>query len=153
MDWAGQASQHEADHGEADEGCDGARVALEVASQTSIAADPGEGALDNPALGQNDKAVGLAALDDLQGPAPGLTDKLRHLWSLIARVSEDALDERERAPCAAQHVAGAVAILHVGGMDGDAQQEAERVDEDMALAARDLLARIKALRVERGAPF
>jgi hypothetical protein len=38
-------------------------------------------------------------------------------------------------------------------MNNDAQQEAERVDEDVALAARDPLARIKALRVERRAPF
>jgi hypothetical protein len=38
-------------------------------------------------------------------------------------------------------------------MDNDVQQEAERVDEDVPLAARDLLARIVALRVERAAPF
>jgi hypothetical protein len=30
---------------------------------------------------------------------------------------------------------------------------AKRVDKDMTLAARDLLARIEALRVERSAPF
>jgi hypothetical protein len=38
-------------------------------------------------------------------------------------------------------------------MDDDAQQETERIDEDVPLAARDLLACIVALRVERGAPF
>jgi hypothetical protein len=38
-------------------------------------------------------------------------------------------------------------------MDDDVQQEAERVDQDVPLAARDLLARIEALRVERAAPF
>jgi hypothetical protein len=38
-------------------------------------------------------------------------------------------------------------------MNDDVQQEAERVDEDLPLAARDLLARIMALWVERGAPF
>ena len=43
--------------------------------------------------------------------------------------------------------------MNVGGMNRNAQQEAERVDKDMPLAARDFLARIKALRVERGAPF
>ena len=45
------------------------------------------------------------------------------------------------------------AILHVGGMDDDAQQQAECIDEDVALAPRDLLARIEALRVERSPPF
>ena len=34
-------------------------------------------------------------------------------------------------------------------MNDDVQQEAERVDENVPLAARDLLARIVALRVER----
>jgi hypothetical protein len=38
-------------------------------------------------------------------------------------------------------------------MNGNAQQQAERIDEDMALASRDFLARIEALRVERRAPF
>jgi hypothetical protein len=38
-------------------------------------------------------------------------------------------------------------------MDRYAQQKAERIDEDMALATRDLLARIEALRVKQGPPF
>jgi len=38
-------------------------------------------------------------------------------------------------------------------MDDDVQQEAERIDQDVALAPNDLLARIKPLRVKRGAPF
>ena len=50
-------------------------------------------------------------------------------------------------------VARAIAILHVGRVDGDAQQEAKRIDEDVPLAAGDLLAGIEALRIERGAPF
>ena len=41
----------------------------------------------------------------------------------------------------------AVAVLNIRGMDAHAEQEAKCVDEDVALAARDLLARIKALRV------
>jgi len=47
----------------------------------------------------------------------------------------------------------AIAILNIGGMDRYAQQQAERIDEDMALATRDFLARIEALRVEEGPPF
>ena len=62
--------------------------------------------------------------------------------------------ERARAAGApVEDQPGAIAILHIGGMDNDVQEKAERVDQNMSLAARDLFARIKALRVERGAPF
>ena len=37
-------------------------------------------------------------------------------------------------------------------MNGGAQQQAERVDQDVALLALDLFARIKALRVDARAP-
>jgi hypothetical protein len=45
--------------------------------------------------------------------------------------------------------ARSIPILHVGGMDGDVQQEAERVDEDVALATRDFLACVIARRIDR----
>ena len=95
----------------------------------------------------------IAAFDDLQCPATGIGDDLFHLWPLIPCIREDALDEGEQTACRAQHLAGTIAILHVGGMDDHAQQEAERIDEDVALASRDLLACIETLRVERRTPF
>ena len=153
MAWAGQPAQHDADHGEAEEGSDGSGVALEVAGQAAVTADPGKGALDDPALGQDDEAMGLAALDDLQLPRAGLGDDLRHFWPLIPGIGEDAFDEWKAPPCAAQQVARAIAILHVGGVDGHAQQETEGVDQNVALAPDDFLARIEALRVERRTPF
>lgn len=96
----------------------------------------------------------LAALDDLERPRAGLGYGCGERCALVAGVGEDALDEGEEAaradiedePCA-------VAVLHRGRVNDDVQEEAERVDEDVPLAARDLLARIVALRVERGAPF
>ena len=79
---------------------------------------------------------------------------VRGFWTLVATIGEDALDEGKQAARAlVKHQRNTVAVLNVGGMNGDAQQEAERVDQDMALAAGDLLARIEALRVKRRAPF
>ena len=153
MVWSGQATQHDADHGEAEEGGDGSGIALEVAGEAAVAADPGKGALDDPAFGQDDEAMGIAALDDLQSPRTGLGNNLGHLWPLVAGVGKDAFDEREGSPRGAQQLARAIAILHVGRVDGDAQEEAQRIDQDVALAAGDFLPRIKALRVERRAPF
>ena len=72
---------------------------------------------------------------------------------MITAVAVDQLDEGEQPTRATQHGEDAIAILHVGRMDDDAQQEAERIDKNMPLAARNLLSRIEALRIERGAPF
>jgi hypothetical protein len=154
MGWLGQASEHDADHGETDEGGGGSGVTLEVARQAAVVADPGEGALDDPALGQDDEAMQFVALDDFEPPGAGLGDSGGGVRSLVAGIGEDALDEGEPAAGAPiENQPRAVAILDIGGMDHDVQEKAERVDENMPLAARDLLARIKALRVDRGAPF
>ena len=74
MSWPGQAFEHDADHGETDEGRDGSRIALEVAAEAAVAADPSEGPLDDPSLGQDDETMQLVALDDLDFPAAGLGD-------------------------------------------------------------------------------
>ena len=96
----------------------------------------------------------FGALDDLDGPRAGLGDGRGHLRPPVAGVGEDALEEREEAARAPiEDERRTIAILHVGRVNDDVQQEAERVDENMPFAARDLLARIEALRVERGAPF
>ena len=152
--WSGQASEHEADHGEPDEGRDGARVSLEIACQAAIVTDPGQGSLDDPALGQDDKFVQFVALDDLDHPTASAGGGLRDPWPLITGIGEDALNEgKEAARAAIENQANPVAVLKVGGMNDDIQQEAERVDEDVTLAPGDLLAGIKALRIKRGAPF
>jgi len=153
MGWPGQAAKHDADHGQAHESRGGSGVTLEVACQAAIAADPGQGSFDDPAFGEDDEVMSIAAFDDLDYPAAGIGDRLCGLRSLIAGIGEDALDEGEGAACIAENIAHAVTILNVSRMNDDAQQEAERIDEDVPLATRDLLARIKALRVERGAPF
>ena len=91
------------------------------------------------------------AFDDLDCPVTGLGRRLRGFRSLIAAITVDALNEWEQTTrAAAEHQRHSVAILNIGGMDRYAQQQAERIDEDMALAPRDLLARIEAVRVEQG---
>ena len=154
MSCPGQASEHDADHREPDEGGDSARVSLEITRQAAIAADPGQGSFNDPALRQDDKFVQFVALDDLDHPMAGVGSGSRGAWSLVAGIGEDALDEGEEAAGAPiENQSRPVAVLKVGGMDDDVQQETERIDQDMALAPGDLLARIKPLRVKRGAPF
>ena len=95
----------------------------------------------------------IGSLDDDDPPGPRGRDRLRHLWPLIAGVGEDRFDEWEAPPRLTQNIARAVAILHAVGMNDDAQQKPERVDEDVAFAAGDFLARIISLRVQSRAPF
>ena len=96
----------------------------------------------------------FGALDDFDDPMPRAGGGLRHARSLISGIREDALDKgKEAARASIENQPRSVAILYVGGMNDDVQEKAECVDEDVPLATRDLLARIKTLRVELGAPF
>lgn len=148
-----QSPEHEADHGEADEGGGGSSISLGILGEATAPADPGEGALDDPALGQDLEAREGWAFDDFDLPNSRARDGAGHLRALIAAVRVDALDEGEQPTRPAQEIEGAVAVLNVSRMDDDVQKKAERIDEDMALAAFDLLARIKARRIDRGPPF
>ena len=109
------------DHGETDEGDSGSRVALEVFGETPTAADPGEGALDDPALGQQLEASGIRSLHDLQLPSLRMCNDASHLVATVAAVGEDALDKGEEPARSAQHLVGTIAILDGGGMYRDAQ--------------------------------
>ena len=124
-------------------------MALVVSGQPAAAADPGEGSLDYPALREDDEAVPIAAADDLQFPEPSAGDGRLHLLPLVARIADDALDKREGSARLAQERLCAVAILHAGRMDVNGKQQAERVGQDVALAANDLLTGIVPGRVER----
>ena len=127
---------------------------LIIACQSPISADPCQRPLDDPALGDHSEFVQLGALDDLEYPTAGAGNCHRRTGSLIAGIGKDLQDERPHgARSLIEHERCTVTILNVGGMNRDAQQEAERVDEDMPLAAGNLLARIIALRVKRGPPF
>ena len=154
MDWPRQASEHDADHREPDERGDGAGISLEIARQAAIAADPGQGSFDDPALGQDNEFMQFVALDDLEYPTTAAGSRSLGARSLIAGIGEDALDEGEEAAGASiEDQPRSVAVLNIAGMNDDVQQKAERIDQDMALASGDLFARIKPLRVERAAPF
>lgn len=128
-------------------------MALEAAGEAAVAADPAKGPLDDPALRQDDEAMLVAAADDLELPCPGSPHGGSHLRPLIACITDGAFDEREQAPRLPRQWLGPVAVLHIGRLHHDREQQAERVRQQVALAADDLLGRVVAGRVERGAPF
>ena len=72
-------------------------MALEVFGETAAAADPGESGFDDPAFGENDKAMHLVAFDDLDGPGAGLYDGGRHDRPL-SRPQRSRAEYRRAAP-------------------------------------------------------
>src|SRR5262245_64941885 len=71
----------------------------------------------------------------------------------LATVGKDALDEGEQSACPTQQMECSIAVLNVGGMNDNVQQETQRVDQDVPLATFDLLARVVARRIEPSPPF
>ncbi len=73
------------------------------------------------------------------------------LRTAVGAVGEDRLQEgNQPAGVAIQNQKGAVAVLYVGRVDED---QAEGIDQEMALLALDLLARVIARRVDARPPF
>ena len=126
---------------------------LEVACQSAVVADPSKRPLHDPALGQHHEAMPIAAAHDLDPPAASAGHGGRHLRALVSGVTDNALDEREQPPRLAQQRLGAVAILHIGPMHHHGEQQAERVRQYVALAAKGFLARVVARCIECRAPF
>lgn len=148
------SAQHEADHGESQEGQGYPRKVLEVLGEAAAAPQPSEGALDDPALGQHLEPLGgVGAFDDFQVPRPEFPHRRRRGRSLIAAIGEDPLDERKQATDLLQHWQRTVAVLDVGGLDVGRQDQAERIDDDVPLLTLDLLARVVARRVDPRLPF
>jgi hypothetical protein len=126
-----------------------------VLGEPTTTVEPGDGALNDPALGFDDKAFGtLTAFDDLDrqaahrcGGAP-VEDR-----SCIGAIREQFAQEREPAEQSGQQEDATVTVLNIGGSHQCVQHQAQRINQDMALLALDQLAGIKAVWVDARAPF
>ena len=130
-------------------------MALKISRETAEAADPSDRSFDDPSFWHDLEAdCSVGSFDDVDHPRAGASSSSSRFRALVAAIGVDAFDKGKQATRASvEDQRDAVAILDVGGMNGDAQQEAERVDQDVPLATRNLLARIVALRIERRPPF
>ena len=63
-------------------------------------------------------------------PAPwtGFGDSLRHYQPLVAGIGEDALDQGKGAAALPQYGSDTIAVLNIGGMNDDTQQEAQGIE-------------------------
>lgn len=131
-----------------------AREVLKITDEAPTAAEPAEGALDDPALGSDPESLGgVGSLDDLQRhPGLGL-DISRRCRPLIATVG-DAMSKTGK-PLARdlQQRRDHVTILHVGRRDCKIDDQPRRIDGGVALLAFDFLARIVTGRIDTRPPF
>ena len=110
--------------------------ALDVAGEAAVDAGPGEGALDAQRLGSTTKPVSVRLMISTGRGRP------RRRVAPGSGVREDALEEGEAPGDPVEDQRRAVAILHAGGMDLDAQHQAEGVGDQVPLAALDPLSRV-----------
>lgn len=120
------------------------RQRLVVLAQTTITAEPGEGSLHDPTLGQNPKAGDIVAtFDDLQSPVAQFV-RPRDQFSGVSSIGPNPFQSRELPDQFGQHPLGPVAILDIGRMYNHPQKQAQGVYNDVPLAAFDLLASVVA---------
>jgi hypothetical protein len=132
----------------------GARERLEVLGQTTAAPQPAERAFYNPTLLEHHKALrGVRALHDLKLGPRGPTHRPGCLPALVSAIRNYPLQKGKEAPHLVQNTETAVPILHIGGQNGAAQHQTERVHNGVALAPFDLLGRIIAHRISPAAPL
>ena len=142
----GQPMNHHVDHDEVDHRFAGGRKHFVVLAHSTIPADPCEGALHDPAFGQHRKADDrVGTFDDVQRPTAerfGPFDQLAR----VAAIGPDFFQSRINAAKFLEHELRPVAVLHVRRVYHDGQNQPQRIDNDVPLAAVDLLARVVAAR-------
>lgn len=120
------------------------RVGFVVAGQAAVVHEPAEGAFDDPESGLDAKAAdGGITLDDFQVDADlgGVFDG----FGLVAVVGPGFGDGGVALADFGQDLGAGGGVVDAGGGDGDGQQEAERVGDDVPLASDDFLGGVDAL--------
>ena len=124
---------------------------LAVLPQPPVLVQPGKAALDHPALGHHRKLVQLAALGNLHRDllAQRLAHPLRERLSHIAAVAQHALHPCQAPLATPERLQCALAIRHLGRGHHHRMRKTLRIDGNVALEARDLLACVIALERRR----
>ena len=126
-----------------------------VLGEPATAVKPTDCALDNPALWQNDKALGsIRATHDLgYQTRHGERETILKHRPRVGRVGKQFLEKREPSEQSGQNHQPSIAILHIGRCHQRVQQQSHRIDEHMALFAFDQLAGIEPIWIDADAPF
>ena len=132
---------HHIDHGNSDHRLTALRKRFIVFGKSAVLPKPRKCSFNNPSLGKDDKLVRFRTFDDFDDP-PVPADRPIHKLSGIAAIGPDHFEAPpSRAQLLDQQFA-AVTVLDVGRVNDQCEDQAERVNNDMALAPLCFLARV-----------
>ncbi|MDF2495331.1 MAG: hypothetical protein K0S66_2265 [Sphingomonas sp.] len=102
--------------------------------------EPRQGAFNDPAPGQNDKARQIGAPDDFDRQLINVRDCRFELLSDIPAIGEQLGEGGQRFAGSLNQISRPVAVLNIGAVHHAFQHVAERAGYDVPLAPLDLLA-------------
>lgn len=120
----------------------GIEEAFAVFPEPAAFFEPGEGAFDDPALGDDREGVKLAAFGDLHGSAKQVIDGLGKRFACISGVCEQGAHLAEVLRIEAECNQRTFSVGHLRGRHGKGMRQSLRVHRDMPLDPRHFLARI-----------
>jgi hypothetical protein len=126
LDWIAKFSEHEANGSEAQERKRFAIEVLPILGEPSATIEPSDGALDDPAFGDDLEAdCGVGSLDDFNVKMrENFCQRLLELRSLVTTVGEELFQKGKHPKQGRHDENAAIAILNIGRMDDGVEQEA-----------------------------
>jgi len=123
----------------------GVERSLAVLPQPAAFLQPGKAALDHPALWDHRKPVHLAALGNLHRCAQHVPERLCKRFTCIAAIGQHSFELAQARLAPIKCLQSALAVCHLGRGHRYCVRQALAVHGDVALDARDFLARIVVL--------
>ena len=132
---------HQVYHSDLDHAFTALRPCLVVLGQSAVLAEPGEGTLHNPTFGQDHEAMDRVAFHDLDRAKEPTAGPVYEPARVAAVCKDQPQSAKSRTQLPNEEL-GPVAVLDIRGMHDQRYDQPQRVDDQMTLAAQDLLARV-----------
>ena len=137
--------EHQIDHGYSYHGLTAFREHLVILAVSAVSSQPREGSFHDPPFGQDlePRRIGVA-FDDLQTPAAPQIHNPVQQWSSVAALGPKQLQPTPTLTHLLQYQSGPVAVLNMGRVNHDHQDQPQCINDDVPLTSVDFLTRVVA---------